>query len=578
MALVYLAYQFDLEREVALKELAGPLAGNPAFAERFLRESRVSGSLSHPNLVTVFDYFEHDAVPYIAMEYLQRGSLRALVSGLTPAQIAGVLEGLLAGLAHAHDLGVVHRDLKPENVLITPDGRVKITDFGVAKAYNTVWTRHHPTATGMTVGTPAYMAPEQAMGGEIGPRTDLYSLGVMAYELVCGQLPFPPREDETPLAVLYRHITEPVPPVETLRPGTDPRLAQWVERLLAKDPGDRPAGAREAWDELEELTIATSGALWRREAPLAASGEPARPPRAGPVPTSTDETRGPPARTPTPAPPAQTRPPRAEPAASPQRARRRRAVLLGSGLALGAAAAAAAVIVFGGDDPGAGAGAKLPAQMPECMRALTAGVPHGSVVVGTSNQPFARAADTRDSPATVIFLEAARPVLAMRVIHRPGAAPPVFELQRSIDTRCRSVAIENRGEGTSRVAGDWAPLRMTLGGRAYQAALNHDTKTGNIEAGMRELATPSLKITDTRRSATGITVEGELAADAGDQLTALYAAPSGARFQGTAKPSGGLFRARIRLPRAEATTPTGRITVTYPGDDDYARSSVTAAL
>src|SRR5690348_15591736 len=151
MAVVHLARQLDLEREVALKELAGPLAVDPAFAERFLRESRVSGSLSHPNVVTVFDYFEHEGVPYIAMEYLERGSLRPLVSALSAAEIAGVLDGLLAGLGHAHGRGVVHRDLKPENVLVTTDGRVKIADFGVAKAYNTVWTAHYATATGMTV-------------------------------------------------------------------------------------------------------------------------------------------------------------------------------------------------------------------------------------------------------------------------------------------------------------------------------------------------------------------------------------------------------------------------------------------
>ena len=454
----------------------------------------------------------------------------------------------------------------------------------------------------MTFGTPAYMAPEQAMGGEIGPRTDLYSLGVMAYELASGRLPFPPREGETPLAVLFRHITEAVPPIRTLRPDVDPRLAQWIERLLAKEPSERPASAPAAWDELEELTIAALGPLWRREAPLPALGAsapssrverdgaapapiargpvtPAPPPAVPPEPVTTP----PAAVAPEPATPVTVGAPplaAAPPGSTGRRPRGRRAALLGCGLAIGAVVAAVVVLsgVFGRDDPGTRAGGAIPAELPDCMRELTANVPHGSIVAGTSNQPFARAADTRDKPATVIFLDAATPVLAMRVIDHPDTNPPVFELQRSIDARCRSVAIENRGEGTSRVAPDWAPLRMTLGGRPYQAALNHDPRRGNIEAGLRALLTPSLEITGTRTSDRAITVEGKLAADAEDEVTALYAAPSGARFQDTAKPSGGLFRARIRLPRADAANPTGRVIVTYPGDDHYARATVTKPL
>src|SRR5262245_19751433 len=136
MATVYPARQTDLDRYVALKELASLHSADEAFAERFLRESRMAGSLSHPNIVTVHDYFEHEGTPYISMEYIERGSLRPLIGKLTLAQIAGVLEGMLAGLAHAEQRGIVHRDLKPENLMITGEGTVKIPDFGIAKALN----------------------------------------------------------------------------------------------------------------------------------------------------------------------------------------------------------------------------------------------------------------------------------------------------------------------------------------------------------------------------------------------------------------------------------------------------------
>src|SRR5439155_23019302 len=134
MAVVYLARQTDLDRNVALKELAAFRAADPASVERFLLESRLAGSLNHPNVVTVHEYFEHEGTPYIAMEYFERGSLRRFVDRLTLAQTARVLEGLLAGLAHAEAHGIVHRDLKPENAMVTADGSLKITDFGLARA------------------------------------------------------------------------------------------------------------------------------------------------------------------------------------------------------------------------------------------------------------------------------------------------------------------------------------------------------------------------------------------------------------------------------------------------------------
>ena len=251
MAMVYLARQTDLDRFVALKELGAFHASDPSFAQRFLRESRVAGSLSHPNVVTVHDYFEHDGTPYIAMEYVERGSLRPYVGRLTMAQIGGVLEGLLAGLTHAEANEIVHRDLKPENLMVTADGRVKIADFGIAKATTRMQTGAFLTATGTTVGTPTYMAPEQAMAQDIGPWTDLYSVGCMAFELFTGNVPF--HDSDAPMAILLRHVNEPIAPVKSIRPEVDQRISDWVERLLVKEPEARTQNAQDAWDDFEEI-------------------------------------------------------------------------------------------------------------------------------------------------------------------------------------------------------------------------------------------------------------------------------------------------------------------------------------
>src|SRR5689334_9545382 len=271
MAMVFLARQTDLDRFVALKELGAFHASDPSFAQRFLRESRVAGSLSHPNIVTVHDYFEHEGTPYIAMEYVERGSLRPHVGHMTLAQIGGVMEGLLAGLAHAEAHGIVHRDLKPENLMVTADGRVKIADFGIAKATTKMQTGAFLTATGTTVGTPTYMAPEQAMAQDIGPWTDLYSVGCMAFELFTGRVPF--HDSEAPMAILLRHVNEPIPPVKSIEPGVDQAISDWIERLLVKEPGKRTQSANEAWDEFEEIVIGLLGPRWRREARLLARVE-----------------------------------------------------------------------------------------------------------------------------------------------------------------------------------------------------------------------------------------------------------------------------------------------------------------
>ena len=266
MAAVYVARQIDLDRVVALKELRVFQAAEAAFAQRFLREARLAGSFSHPNIVTVHDYFEADGLPYIAMEYLPRGSLRRHVRRVSPAQAGAVLEGVLAGLAHAEQRQVVHRDIKPENLLVTAEGGVKIADFGIAKATLAVDGGPMLTSTGTTVGTPNYIAPEQAMARELGPWTDLYSLGLTAFELFAGRAPF--ADTQEPMAIVLRQVNEPVPRLRDVAPYVPAWLSDWVGWLAAKNPAERPQSAVQAWESLEEMLIAELGPRWRHGAQL----------------------------------------------------------------------------------------------------------------------------------------------------------------------------------------------------------------------------------------------------------------------------------------------------------------------
>ena len=234
---MHLARQPALDREVALKELHSAHVKDAAFAHRFLNESRVAGALNHPSVVSVIEYFEHEGVPFIAMEYLERGSLRPLVGQLTLAQVAGVLDSVLGGLAEAAAQGIVHRDLKPENVLVTADGHAKVADFGIAKAIGQVCMTDFRTATGQIVGTPAYMAPEQISGGEITPQVDLYATGLLAYELLAGRHPF--HGTDAPMALLMRHVNDDPPPLASVRPDLPPGSSRGSTRC---SPRTRPPG------------------------------------------------------------------------------------------------------------------------------------------------------------------------------------------------------------------------------------------------------------------------------------------------------------------------------------------------
>ena len=241
---------------LALKEYR--MAGSePAAKARFLETARdLARRLDHPNVLPVHDVFEVDGTPFVAMRYEERGSLRRVVGGLTLDQTLTVIEDVLAGLGAAAQAGVVHGDLKPENLLVSGAGRVRIGDFGAAAA---LWDETAMATTpDLAVGTLAYVAPEQAMGGHVGPRTDLYSLGCIVYEMLTGHVPF--HDSDSPVALLSRRMTEDVPPLGSLDPGVPPAIGDWVDRLLARAADQRFPSPEAAWEALADLLPGGAGA------------------------------------------------------------------------------------------------------------------------------------------------------------------------------------------------------------------------------------------------------------------------------------------------------------------------------
>ena len=236
MSSVFRAHDRQLERRVAIKILHEHYADDPEYLERFRREARAVAKLSHPNIVTVIDRGDDDGRQYIVFEHVEGENLKELVlrAGRLPVRRALELAlGVADGLSFAHDHGLVHRDVKPQNVLLNREGEVKVTDFGIARSLH---MDHGVTQTGTVLGTGEYLAPEQASGKPVSPATDVYSLGVVLWELLAGDVPF---VGENFVAVALRHVNEPAPSLHERRPDVTPRLAAAVDRALAKDPARR---------------------------------------------------------------------------------------------------------------------------------------------------------------------------------------------------------------------------------------------------------------------------------------------------------------------------------------------------
>jgi len=248
MANVYLAEDQELGRRVAIKMLDDRHSQDEQFVERFRREAKNVAGLSHPNIVAIYDRGEAEGTYYIAMEYLEGKSLKELLvaRGPTPLPVAiDYARQILAAVGFAHRHGIVHRDIKPHNVVVAPDGRLKVTDFGIARSGTSQMTE-----TGSIIGTAQYLSPEQAKGAPVTPASDIYSVGIVLYEMLTGRVPF---TGDTPLEIAMKHLsTTPEPPSE-LRPEVPHDLDSIVLRALAKDPADRYQKAEDMDADLARL-------------------------------------------------------------------------------------------------------------------------------------------------------------------------------------------------------------------------------------------------------------------------------------------------------------------------------------
>src|SRR5205809_1599485 len=247
MAIVFKAREKQLERDVAIKVLPFSLAFDKEFVERFQREARTSAKLEHPSIIPIYRVGKSGRVIYFVMKFLRGKPLSSVLaarSTLPPAEIRQILVQVARALAYAHKSGIVHRDIKPDNIMFDEHGHAVVTDFGLATAAT---GRSQLTGTGMSIGTPHYMSPEQARAQALDGRSDIYSLGVVAYQCLTGSVPF---DGEDSFSIGYKHITEeaPLPPLETYDQRT---LFEIIRKMMATGPDDRFQSAEELVNALE---------------------------------------------------------------------------------------------------------------------------------------------------------------------------------------------------------------------------------------------------------------------------------------------------------------------------------------
>ena len=371
---VFGARHRQLGRDVAVKQLPGAYADQPEVVQRFVNEAKVLGSLNHMHIVPVYDFVQHEGLCLLVMERLHGGTLSTRFrNGVSGEDVCAIALAAASALHYAHQHGVLHRDVKPENIMFSAEGVLKVTDFGIAKVVGgseTVLTR-----TGFVLGTPAYMAPEQAKGEPLTPATDIYALGLITYELLAGKLPFEPGED--PLSLIYRHVYEAPLPLLDAAPGVPPEIAGVIMRALERDPAGRfetaeafgvalASSAKEAWGgrwlSRSEITVGAPG-------PILAAAHGERSPGTVLSPGAAKLAMGtlgaPPTPPETPAPPAAPEP--KEPSGW-----RWRPLVIGALVAV-AAAVALVVGLGGGDDPAPSTSSSSPDPVATTAPALAAG-------------------------------------------------------------------------------------------------------------------------------------------------------------------------------------------------------------
>ena len=255
MAEVYKAYHPHLDRYVALKVLHGYLTEGGDFMERFNREAKAVANLRHSNIVQVFDFDIEDETPYMVMEFIDGETLKATMDHFAKqgktmplAEAIEIFRQVALALAYAHEQGLYHRDIKPSNVMVGEDGKVYLTDFGIARIVSDTQF----TASGALLGTPAYMAPEQALGEKLTAACDIYSLGIVLYELITGQVPF---DSDTPMAVIQKHLNSPLPMPSTIRADIPSRLEMVVLKALSKAPEDRYQNVSDMLQDVEKALL-----------------------------------------------------------------------------------------------------------------------------------------------------------------------------------------------------------------------------------------------------------------------------------------------------------------------------------